>query len=41
MVKTDEKLKKEVRELYSFADIMYGDVLDSIGKKTINRQNTL
>ena len=37
MVKTDEKLKKEVRKLYSFADIMYGDALESIGKnkKTI------
>ncbi len=33
MVKTEEKLKKEVGKLYSFANLMYGDVLDSIGKK--------
>ncbi len=33
MVKTEEKLKKEVVKLYSFANLMYGDVLDSIGKK--------
>ena len=33
MVKTEEKLKKEVGELYLFANLMYGDVLDSIGKK--------
>ena len=33
MVKTEEKLKKEVGKLYLFANLMYGDVLDSIGKK--------
>ncbi len=33
MVKTEEKLMKEVTELYSFANLMYGDVLDGVGKK--------
>ena len=33
MAKTEEKLKKEVGELYLFVNLMYGDVLDSIGKK--------
>ncbi len=33
MVKMEEKLKKEVGKLYLFANLMYGDVLDSIGKK--------
>ena len=33
MVKTEEKLKKEVGKLYLFANLMYGDALDSIGKK--------
>lgn len=33
MVKTEEKLKKEVGKLYLFANLMYGDVLDSVGKK--------
>ena len=32
MVKTEEKLKKEVGKLYLFANLMYGDALDSIGK---------
>jgi hypothetical protein len=36
MVKTEEKLKKEVGKLYLFANLMYGDALNSIGKnKTI------
>ena len=33
MVKTDEELKTELGKLYVFANLMYGDVLDSIGKK--------
>ncbi len=33
MAKTEEKLKKEVGQLYLFANLMYGDALDSIGKK--------
>ncbi|MBR5614279.1 MAG: hypothetical protein IKW64_03125, partial [Clostridia bacterium] len=33
MVETEEKLKKEVGKLYSFANLMYGDVLDGVGKK--------
>ena len=33
MVKTEERLKKEVCKLYLFANLMYGDVLDGIGKK--------
>jgi hypothetical protein len=33
MVKTEEKLKKEVGKLYLFANLMYGNALDSIGKK--------
>ena len=33
MVRTEEKLEKEVVDLYLFANIMYGDVLDSISKK--------
>ena len=33
MVKTEEKLKKEVDKLYSFANLMYGDELDSIGRR--------
>ena len=33
MVKTEEELKKEVGKLYSFANLMYGDALDGIGKK--------
>ena len=33
MVKTEEKLKKEVGKLYLFANLMYGDALDGIGKK--------
>ena len=32
MAKTDEELKKEVVKLYLFTNLMYGDVLDSIGK---------
>ena len=35
MVKTEEKLEKEVVDLYLFANLMYGDVLDNISKKTI------
>lgn len=35
MVKTEEELKKEVVKLYLFANLMYGDALDSIGKKAI------
>ena len=36
MGKTEEKLKKEVGKLYLFANLMYGDALDSISKnKTI------
>ena len=36
MVKTEEELKREVGKLYLFANFMYGDALDSIGKnKTI------
>ena len=33
MVKTEEKLGKEVVDLYLFANLMYGDVLDNISKK--------
>ena len=33
MVKTEEKLKKEVGKSYLFANLMYGDAMDSIGKK--------
>ena len=33
MVRTEEKLEKEVFDLYLFANIMYGDVLDNISKK--------
>jgi len=33
MVKTEKELKKEVVKLYLFANLMYGDALDSIGKK--------
>ena len=33
MVRTEEKLKKEVVDLYLFANLIYSDALDSIGKK--------
>ena len=33
MVKMEEKLKKEVVDLYLFANLMYNDTLESIGKK--------
>ncbi len=33
MVKTEEKLKKDVGQLYLFANLMYGDTLDNISKK--------